>query len=66
MLKSSELRAKNPAELQDMLVDLRKEQFNLRMQHGSGTLNEPHELKRVRRDIARIKTALNQTQDTPA
>lgn len=66
MLNSSELRAKNPGELRDMLEELRKEQFSLRMQHGSGTLNEPHELKRVRRDIARVKTALNQMQDTPS
>lgn len=45
-------------ELNQQLLDLRKEQFNLRMQQGSGQLNQPHQLRRVRRDIARAKTVL--------
>jgi large subunit ribosomal protein L29 len=39
---------------------LHKEQFNLRMQHATGQLTRNSEMKRVRRDIARIKTVLNE------
>jgi large subunit ribosomal protein L29 len=39
-------------------LDLRKEQFNLRMQKGTGQLSQPHQLRRVRRDIARTKFVL--------
>ena len=51
---------KNPSvdELKQNLLDLRKEQFNLRMQKGSGQLTQPHQLRRVRRDIARTKFVL--------
>lgn len=59
-MSANKLRGKDAGELNDLLLELRKEQFTLRMQHGSGTLNEPHELRRVRRDIARVKTVLNQ------
>ena len=45
-------------EMQQHLLDLRKEQFNLRMQKGSGQLTQPHQLRRVRRDIARTKFVL--------
>ena len=45
-------------ELKKHLLDLRKEQFNLRMQKGSGQLTQPHQLRRVRRDIARTKFVL--------
>jgi large subunit ribosomal protein L29 len=43
-----------------MLLELRREQFNLRMQKGSGQLSKPSEVRRVRRDIARIKTIMNE------
>ncbi|MCC5863981.1 MAG: 50S ribosomal protein L29 [Wenzhouxiangella sp.] len=65
-MKASELRAKNAAELKDLLLELRKEQFSLRMQHGNGTLEARHELKRVRREIARVKTVMNQIQGEAA
>ncbi len=65
-MKAQELRAKNEAELKDLLLELRKEQFSLRMQHGNGTLDGRHELKRVRREIARVKTVMNQTQGESA
>ena len=45
-------------ELNNNLLELRKEQFNLRMQKGSGQLSQPHQLRRVRRDIARTKFVL--------
>jgi len=53
-----ELKSKSAAELNEQLVELRREQFNLRMQRGTGQLAKPHELKRVRRDVARVKTLL--------
>ena len=57
-----ELKGKTPAELQTQLTELRREQFNLRMQRGMGQLAKPHELTRVRTDIARVKTVLNATK----
>ena len=57
-----ELKGKTPAELQEQLTELRREQFNLRMQRGMGQLSKPHELTRVRKDIARVKTVLNATK----
>lgn len=65
-MKASELRSKNAAELKDLLLEKRKEQFGLRMQQGNGSLEARHELKRVRRDIARVKTVMNQMQDETA
>jgi len=59
-MKVSEYRAKNPNELQSDLEALLKEQFNLRMQKGSGQLDKPHQMREVRKDIARIKTVLNE------
>ncbi len=47
-------------ELNQQLLDLRREQFNLRMQKGSGQLTQPHQLRRVRRDIARTKFVLGE------
>jgi large subunit ribosomal protein L29 len=52
------LREKSKSELEAELLDLRKEQFSLRMQKAAGQLKQTHELRRVRRDIARIKTVL--------
>lgn len=57
-MNAIELRKKNNEELNQLLLDLRREQFNLRMQKGSGQLSKPSEVKRVRRDIARVKTIL--------
>ena len=59
-MKASELRNKSEAELKSSLEELLKEQFNLRMQAGSGQLSRPSEVKAVRRDIARIKTIMNE------
>jgi large subunit ribosomal protein L29 len=53
-----ELREKSPGELADHLLDLRKEQFGLRMQQGSGQLTRPSQVKAVRREIARVKTII--------
>lgn len=59
-MKASELRQKTPEELQQTLEDLLREQFNLRMQRGSGQLFQPSQMRAVRRDIARTKTVLHQ------
>ncbi|MCA1777934.1 MAG: 50S ribosomal protein L29 [Xanthomonadaceae bacterium] len=61
-MKASEVRTKSTQELRDMLVALRKRQFELRMQMGTGQLNELHQLREVRRDIARVKTVINSAQ----
>ena len=55
-----ELRTKSAGELREELTVLLKEQFSLRMQKGTGQLTQPHELRRVRRDIARVQTILTQ------
>ncbi len=55
-----EMRARNEKELREELSNLLHEQFNLRMQKGTGQLTQPNELRRVRRNIARVKTLLNE------
>ncbi len=59
-MKSNELREKSVEDLNAALGDELKQQFKLRMQHSTGQLNESHLVKDVRRNIARIKTVLNQ------
>ncbi len=59
-MNASDLRGKSRVELQKELVGLLREQFNLRMQQGSGQQPRPHLFSRVRRDIARVKTVLNE------
>ena len=48
------------SELRSELLELRKEQFNLRMQRGTGQLANPSRFKTVRRQIARVKTRINE------
>jgi large subunit ribosomal protein L29 len=57
-MDAKELNKKTAAELAGDLVELRREQFNLRMQRGTGQLTQTHQLRKVRRDIARVKTAI--------
>ena len=59
-MKANELRAKTDAELGEELMSLRKAAFNLRVQQATGQLNRPSEVKQVRRDIARVKTLINE------
>lgn len=59
-MKPGELRAKNVDQLNQELVGLRREQFNLRMQRGAGQLANPMRFNAVRKDIARIKTILTE------
>lgn len=60
MMKANELKNKSVEQLKVDLFDLTKVQFGLRMQHATGQLGKSSELRRVRRDIARIKTILNE------
>jgi large subunit ribosomal protein L29 len=57
-MKAADLRSKTVDELKDQLLNLKKEQFNLRFQRASGQLENTARVRLVRRDIARIKTIL--------
>ncbi|MDP0560953.1 MAG: 50S ribosomal protein L29 [Candidatus Endonucleobacter sp. (ex Gigantidas childressi)] len=59
-MKAEQLRDKTVEELNSDLFSLRREQFDFRMQKSTDQLNQNHLLKRVRRDIALIKTVLNE------
>ncbi len=59
-MKAEEVRAKSKDELQDALLALKKEAFNLRFQRASGQLENTVRVRGVRRDIARVKTIMNQ------
>lgn len=59
-MKVNELRQKSKNELGAMLLELSREQFNLKMQKGTGQLSKPDQVKKVRRDVARIHTILNE------
>ena len=59
-MSANDLRQKATAELKLELDTLLREQFNLRMQKGTGQLSRPDQVKKVRRNIARIKTVLNE------
>ena len=63
-MDASDLRKKTVDELNEELVALRREQFNLRMQQATGELSHNHEHRRVRKDIARVKTVLNELERT--
>ncbi len=58
-MKATDLRTKTPDELKTELLALKKEAFNLRFQQGSGQLENTAQVSKVRRDIARIQTILN-------
>ena len=59
-MKASELREKNSQDLNQMLTDLAREQFNLRMQNGTGQLTKTDTMNKNRRDVARIHTILKE------
>lgn len=59
-MKVSELKDKSVEELQAELVNLAKEQFKNRMDQSTGQLNQTHVLKATKKDIARVKTVLNE------
>jgi len=59
-MTAQELRSKTPDELKDQLVALKKEAFNLRFQQATGQLENTARMRTVRREVARVKTILNQ------
>ncbi len=62
-MKASELKKKTTEELQNLLLDLNREQFKLRMLKGLEQLAKPSQMKHVRREIARIKTVLTEMKN---
>jgi len=63
-MKKAKKSEHNLSDLKEELLSLLREQFNLRMQRGSGTAVKPHLIKNVRRNIARVKTRLHQIATT--
>jgi len=63
-MKANELRAKSGDELQKELSELLKAQFGLRMQHATQQLANTSQIKKVRRDIARVRTVIKQQKAT--
>ncbi|MDO8840014.1 MAG: 50S ribosomal protein L29 [Parvibaculum sp.] len=59
-MKASEVKDMTPDQLDDELLKLKKTQFNLRFQGASGQLEKVHQMRQVRRDIARVKTIQRQ------
>lgn len=59
-MNAAELRDKTPDQLREELVNLKKEQFNLRFQAATGALENPARIASVRRNVARVKTILNE------
>ncbi|MEL6962134.1 MAG: 50S ribosomal protein L29 [Pseudomonadota bacterium] len=65
-MKAEELRGKTSDQLKEQLLDLKKEQFNLRFQKATGQLENTARVREVRRDIARIRTILSSQQPAQA
>jgi large subunit ribosomal protein L29 len=61
-MKIDEVRGMTPDQLAESLLNLKKEQFNLRFQRATGQLEKTHRVGEVRKDIARIKTTLRTKQ----
>lgn len=59
-MEAQDLRAKTVDELAKLVMDLRKEQFNARFQRSQGQMENTARIKKARRDLARIKTILNE------
>ena len=62
-MKTSELRSKSGEELKDIILNSKKEQFNLRMQVATGTLENKQGFREARRTIARAKTLLHEAKN---
>jgi large subunit ribosomal protein L29 len=62
-MKATELNNLSTAELEQKLAELKQELFNLRFQHAVNQLENPMRMKAVKRDIARVKTVLRETEN---
>jgi len=58
MTKAADIRAKTPDETTDMLLDLKREQLNLRFQRATGQQENTSQMRKTRRDVARVKTIM--------
>ena len=65
-MKASEVRALSQADLEKKLVDLKKDLFNLRLQHATNQLDNPQKLADVKKDIARVQTIIREKQTASA
>lgn len=65
-MKADDIRTKTPDELKDELLNLKKEQFNLRFQRATGQLENTARMRQIRRDIARIHTIAAEKQSAEA
>ena len=59
-MKMSDVKVLTPDQVKDEVLKLKKEQFNLRFQRASGTVENTSRIRQIRRDIARLKTAQSQ------
>ncbi len=62
MMKAKEIRALSAEQLQDKLAELKKDLFNLRLQHATNQLDNVNKITEVKRDIARVNTVLRELQ----
>ena len=65
-MDAADMRNKTPDQLREQLVGLKKEAFNLRFQQATGQLENTAQISQVRKDIARVKTVLNEKAAQPA
>jgi len=63
-MNARELRSRSSDELRSELIAVRREAFNLRMQKGMGQLSRPDQMRKLRRDVARLKTVLKEREQT--
>ncbi len=61
-MKASEVRKMSPSELESKLTELKKDLFQLRLQHATNQLDNPMRIAQVKRDIARVKTIIRQKE----
>ena len=66
MMKANELRAKSIDELNAELIELRRAQFSMRMQLATQQLNKVDQIRKVRRDVARVRTVLTEKSKSTA
>ena len=65
-MKASEIRKMSAAELNEKLVSLKKDLFQLRLQHATNQLDNPIRIAQVKKDIARVKTIIREQQTAAA
>jgi large subunit ribosomal protein L29 len=64
-MQATEIRELNDRELQDRIAELQEERFRLRLRAATQPLEQPHRLRELRKDIARMKTVLTERQQGP-